>query len=206
MRKNLGGRGQILVFINVITSVILIYTMAIVSLAVSARQTEKIENLKIISKNIAEAGIKKALWCLNQTSGENCNGSYGSNYSGESNISFGVGIYDIVLTTVSGDVKQIESTGYYPDKIKTVSKTVIRTRAATNTDQASFTYALQGGAGGFKLDGHVTVNNGSIYSNGDIDAQESSTISGDVYVAGGTALAPDQQNTTNNADFIFGKF
>lgn len=198
-------KGYILVVVLVLMTALLTYSMALIKTTADAAQTERNINYKAVSSNIAEAGLEKAVWCLNQTVGTNCGGTYGGNYSGESNVAFGGGIYDTVLTTLGGNVKQIEATGYYPNKAKPLGKSVIRTRAGTNTDKASFTYALQGGAGGFKLDGHATVNNGSIYSNGNIDAEKSSTISGDVYVAGGTALAPDQQNTTYNADFIFGQ-
>ena len=204
MPRITGRHGQILVFINVITSVLLIFSMAIVSLATSARQAEKIESLKIISKNIAEAAISKAIWCLNQSDGNNCGGSYGSSYSGENDMSFGGGVFDISITMIDMRTKEIQATAYYPSKIKILSKSIIKTRAATNIDTASFVYGAQVGEGGLEM-GQSSTLNGSVYSLGDISGATGAQITGDAYVAGGTALAPDQQHTDYNLDFTFGK-
>lgn len=198
-------KGYILVVVLVLMTALLTYSLTLIKATVSAAQTERNINYKTVSSNIAEAGVEKAVWCLNQTVGTNCGGTYGSNYSGETNVVFGGGVYDTVLTTLSGSVKQIESTGYYPNKTKPLGKTVIRTRAARNADKASFTYGLQGGAGGFQLDAHAAINNGSVFSNGSMVADQSASVSGDVFIAGGTALAPDELNTAYNANFIFGQ-
>jgi hypothetical protein len=197
-------RGYILITTAVLMSVLLLYSIGLVNLAATARGVEKKENFKVLTNAIAEAGLEKAIWCLNQASGTNCGGTYGANYAGETNVAFGGGIYDTVLTAVSGNVKQIESTAYYPDKTKTLGKTVMKIRAAIANDKVSFTYGVQLGQGGFKMEENSRVN-GSIYALGTIDGDHDATITGDAYVAAGAALSPDQQNTDKNADFIFGK-
>jgi hypothetical protein len=105
---------------------------------------------------------------------------------------------------VNGNVKQIESAGYYPSKTNPLGKTAIRTRAGTAADKVSFTYGIQLGQGGFKMEENSRVN-GSIYAHGTVEGDNSATITGDAYVAAGATLAPDQQDTAYDADFIFGK-
>ncbi len=197
-------KGYIMLVITVLMAGLLVYSATLVKTSVGAEQKERVINYKTISSDLAEAGIEKALWCLNQTAGTNCGGTYGSDYAGESNVTFGGGIYDTIITAISGSVKQIESTGYYPNKTRPLGKTIIRTRAAIAADKVSFTYGVQLGQGGIKLEENSVIN-GSIYAQGTIDGDNEATITGDAYVAAGAALAPDQQNTTYNADYIFGK-
>lgn len=197
-------KGYILLVVMVLMTALLTYSMALIKTTISAAQTERKIDFKSITSNIAEAGIEKAIWCLNQTSGTNCGGTCGSGYAGETNVAFGGGIFDITMTAIDGATKQIEAAAYYPNKAAPVSKTIIRTRAATNTDKASFFYGSQVGAGGMDLRENVTVN-GNVYSNGDIEGEHGAKITGDAYVAGGTALTADRQCETYNADFVFGK-
>jgi len=50
----------------------------------------------------AQAGIDKAIWCLNQSSGTNCGGTYNLNYAGETGISVGSnGYFTTTIATVS---------------------------------------------------------------------------------------------------------
>lgn len=197
-------RGQILIIVNILTSVLLLYSLALVNLTLTARNIEKNDDSKIISTNIAEAGIEKAVWCFNQIEGSNCGGTYGTSYAGEMDVIFEEGIYDITITSIDSNTKQIEATGYYPNKATILSKSIIRTRIATDADRASFIYGAQVGEGGLQMDNNSIIN-GSVYSNGNIIGTSNSQITGDAYVAGGTALVADQEHTTYNDDFIFGK-
>jgi len=199
-----GPKGQVLIIVNAMMTVLLIYSMALVNLAFSARKSEKQLDLKTISQNLAEAGIQKAVWCLNQTDGANCGGSYGGNYSGETDLIFSNGILDITVSAIDSTTKLIESSAYYPNKTVVISKSTIRSKAVTSSEKASFSYGLQVGQGGVEMGSNVTIN-GSVYSHGDIKGSSGVTITGDAYVAGGTALLADQSHDTYNNDFIFGK-
>ena len=198
------NRGQTLVFINVIASVLLIFSLAIVGLALSARQAEKAEDLKIIAKNIAEAAAHKALWCLNQTEGSNCGGSYGAGYAGETNINFGDGVFDVAVANIDARTKEITAAAYYPTKAKTLGKSTIKVRASTAVDKASFIYGARVGEGGLEMDQNSSIY-GSVYSLGGIQGASGAQITGDAYVAQGTALTADQQYAAYNFDLIFGK-
>lgn len=197
-------RGYILIVTGVLMSILLLYSISLVNVAVYARNAEKKEDLKVITNSIAEAGIQKAIWCLNQTSGTNCGGSFGGGYNGESDEVFGGGVFDTVVTNIGGDIKQIEATAYYPNKTKAMSKSVIRTKASVNTDISSFVYGMQVGQGGLEMGTGARIN-GSVYSHGDVSGWSDSEITGDLYVAGGTALDADQSWTVKNGDFIFAK-
>jgi hypothetical protein len=202
------NRGYIIIIVNVLMTVLLIYATTLIRIVISSGQISKKTDLQTSVQNIAEAGIAKALWCLNQSVGTNCGGTFGSAFGGETNAAFGGGVYDTVVTNITATTKELETTAYFPNKTKPVSRIAVRTRASTDTEKISFIYALQSGQGGIHLGEHADVI-GSIYSNGDVTAShendENTNVTGDVYIAGGTALAPDQQNTTYNADFIFGK-
>jgi len=185
-------------------AVLLLYSISLASLALNAGNAEKKENFKVISNAIAESGIQKALWCLNQTSGTNCSGTFGGNYTGEADVSFGGGIFDTTVSDVNGSTKLIESTGYYPNKTRQLSKSTVRVKAAINTDITSFNYGMQVGYGGITMGNNAMID-GSVFSHGDIIGGNGSEITGDAYVAGGTALQANQLWTVKNADFIFGK-
>lgn len=195
--------GYILLVVLALTAALLTYSAALVRITVGAVQTERKIDFKAIALNIAEAGVEKAVWCMNQTTGTNCGGTYGSSYAGETNVSFGGGIYDIVVSAIDAVTKQIEVSGFYPNKTQTLGKTVIRTRVAAATDKASFNYGIQLGQGGFEMEENSTVN-GSIYAHGTVRGDQGATITGDAYVATGAGLNPDQQDTSYDADFIFG--
>ncbi|MFC1612572.1 hypothetical protein ACFL29_01850 [Patescibacteria group bacterium] len=197
-------KGQILVVINILMSVLLIYSLALVNLALAARQFEKTSDFKLIAQNIAEAGIQKAVWCFNQTDGSNCNGTFGGGYAGETDVAFGGGIYDLNVSDIDITTKEVEAIAYFPNKTKTLSKSIIKTRIATDTDLLSFSYGAQMGEGGLEM-GQNAVIHGSVYAENNIIGANGARIAGDVYVAGGTALTADQAYTDYNLDFIFGQ-
>lgn len=146
---------------------------------------------------LAEAGIDKAVASLNIP---------GGNYNGEPETAFGDGYYSVTITTTSNLSKLITSTGYIPNKQSPKVKKTVKI-IASNGAGISFNYGMQIGAGGLVLLGGGNVN-GSIYSNGNVIFGNNTTVTGDVYVAGGTQPIPDQLSDcfgSNCIDFIFGK-
>lgn len=146
--------------------------------------------------NLAEAGIDKAIASLNRP---------GSSYTGESETVFGVGSYSVTVTT-DGNNKIIESTGYVPSKEDPKSKRTVKITASKGVG-TSFNYGVQVGEGGLQMGNSSTVD-GSIYSNGNISMTNNARITGDAFVAGGTASSADQSSVCTApdcTDFIFGK-
>jgi len=73
-----------------------------------------------------------------------------------------------------------------------------------DTTKSSFFYGVQSGQGGITLEENAYVA-GNIYANGNVDGGNGSYASGNVWVAGGTALTPEEQQTTSNSDYTFGR-
>lgn len=146
--------------------------------------------------NLAEAGVDKAIASLNRP---------GSSYTGESEVILGAGSYSVTVTT-AGNNKIIESTGYVPSKENPKSKRTVKIIASKGTG-TSFNYGVQVGEGGLQMGNSSTVD-GSVYSNGNILMTNNARITGDAFVAGGTAAAADQSSVCTApdcTDFIFGK-
>lgn len=146
---------------------------------------------------LAEAGIDKALSSLNKT---------GGSYNGESETSFGDGSYSVTITDKDAANKILQVTGYIPNKANPKTKRVITLQASKGVGIA-FNYGLQVGEGGICMGNGATLN-GSIYSNGNIRGGNSTSITGDVYVAGGPQSSADQESDCTGAncqDYVFGK-
>lgn len=188
--------GQMVVLVTIVIAVVILSTLLTIggsqlyyqnsSYAVEAEQ----------AVNIAEAGVDKAIATMNKV---------GSSYSGELETNMGIGTYEVKITTVGASNKIIESTGYIPNKSKAKAKRTVRIEAAQGIG-TSFTYGVQVGEGGWVLGNSNTIN-GSVYSNFDIIAGSSNTITGDAWIAGGAQPTPDQQTDcagVNCLDYVFG--
>lgn len=196
--------GQALILAVIFLAIIAASSSAILGYVGSVAQAEKRSGENRLAIQIAQAGIEKAIWCLNQSSGTNCGGTFGSNYTGESNVSISPGVFTTTLTTIDTLTKEIESIAFIPNANNPLFSKKIKVRATISSENASFIYGLQVGEDGLTMDNSSTVN-GSVYSNGTIDGGNETKITGDAYVAGGTAPTPNQEWTANNNNFIFGQ-
>lgn len=146
---------------------------------------------------IAEAGLDKALTSLNKT---------GGSYNGETETSFDDGSYSVVVTNKDATDKILQVTSYIPNKTNPKTKRTITMQTSKGVGIA-FNYGLQTGEGGLCM-GNGAILHGSIYSNGNINGGNTTSITGDVYVAGGAQPSADQQSDCTGAncqDYIFGK-
>jgi Tfp pilus assembly protein PilX len=199
------SRGQVLLLSVVLLSVVLGLVGAFTSYLNGVRKATNTFSARAAARQAAQAGIEKALWCLNQTSGTDCGGLYGAGYTGQSSVSIGgSSYYTTSLATLSTTFKTITSTGYYPNVTKPTAIVKLKADVSITTVEASFHYGVQSGEGGFEMGNNAYVA-GNIYANGNIIGSNGAYVTGDAWVAGGTALTPDQQQTTNNADYTFGQ-
>ncbi len=193
IRKN----GQILILVFVALGVVLFTVLFIIGGAQVYFQNAQYSLQAEKATAIAEAGVDKALNSLNKT---------GGSYNGEVETLLGDGSYSVTITNQSGANKVLEVTGYIPGKANPKVKRTIKIQV-TNGLGIAFNYGLQIGEGGICMGNGATLN-GSVYSNGNISGGNSTMITGDVYVAGGTQIAADQQSDcigVNCQDYIFGK-
>lgn len=195
--------GQTIVVAVVFIAALLILSLSIVNRGTSVSQENRLVNQKISARALAEAGIEKALYCLNQSVGTDCGGTFGSNYTGETDIPLNDGTFSITVTTIDGATKNIISTGYIPNSSNPKNTVTIKTQATINSETVSFNYGMQSGIGGLEMYNTSKII-GNVFTNGSIEGHNSAQITGNATVAGATAVTSDQSNTTQNANFGFG--
>src|SRR3989338_11147749 len=164
-------------FATLMTSIFL-FIMLTVSLAFldyifsNKRQTDAAGNAVSV-KHIAEAGIEKAAWMLNNDAG----------YTGETATSFGDGEFSVAVNNITGSEKEIESTGFIPSAANPKISRTTKVKVEIDSTIVSFNYGVQTGNGGFVM-GNNSVINGNIYSNGTIVGANGAQINGDGTSAG----------------------
>ncbi|OGL74022.1 hypothetical protein A3C96_00695 [Candidatus Uhrbacteria bacterium RIFCSPHIGHO2_02_FULL_60_10] len=164
----------------IILFLVLTFGLAVINMALTGRQAGKRLQESMTAGQIAEAGIQKAIFCTNATTGTNCGGTYGGTYAGETDVSFGGGKFTTVVS-ISGTDRTVTSTGYSPAGNPATIK--VDLTLLPPTDDPSFSYALQTGAGGAYMANNSSIS-GTIYSNGDIVCNSTNAIvTGDAYSA-----------------------
>ncbi len=127
---------------------------------------------------LAESGIEKAIWELNQTQ---------SAYTGETDTALDGGKFTTQVETDPADPNKriITSTGFYPEDVAFPAKRQIRIYASAESSEESiaFHYAIQIGDLGLLMYSNSEVN-GNTYSNGDITGYSNTQINGDAYAVG----------------------
>lgn len=172
-------RGFALISVVLIALLVLAYGITFTKYVYTQQKTATTKKDTDNAEQVAEAGVAKAMYCLNATTGANCGGKYGITYAGESNVTVGSGTFTTTLTG-SGTTRTISSVG-----TSTSGKVVTIDVDATNvpqTDSLAFSYALQSGNGGAQIDNNATVN-GTMYSGGNVTCGSGGTITGDAYVS-----------------------
>ncbi len=201
MRRN---RGQVLVLSAVLLSVVLGLVGAFITYLGGVRKATNTFSARAAARQAAQAGIQKAIWCLNQPTGTHCGGTYGATFAGETGVSIGSAVYTTTIATLAGTLKTVTATGYYPSVALPISTVTLKADVGIDTVNASFFYGVQSGNGGFELGNNAFVS-GNLYANGPITGSSGSYVTGTVYVAGGTALTADQEQTNNTSDYVFGQ-
>lgn len=189
-------KGQIIVLTLVVISLVLFTTLFIISGSLLYSQNTNFSLQTAQAINLAEAGVDKAIASLNSSAGS---------YIGDLVTPFGGGEYLVTVTTL-GNNKIIESTGYIPSKNNAKAKKMVKVQVSKGTG-VSFKYGVQVGEGGLQLGSNNKVI-GSVYSNGNITANNDNEITGDAWIARGTQPSADQSTDCegiNCIDYIFGK-
>jgi Tfp pilus assembly protein PilX len=185
MKKNCynNQKGQIILIGLVFFGILVLFSAAILSYISTNLKSESQNIAKVQALQLAEAGIDKAAYELNQD----------SNYSGESNTALGGGTFTISVSMVNSSTRAITSTGYVPDSSNPKAVRTVKTTLTINNNVISFNYGVQAGNGGFVMNGGATVN-GNIYSNGNIVATNGVHITGSATAANPPGISADQTN------------
>lgn len=171
--------GYSLVAVTIMTAIILSLTVSMVNYMLSSKKTGKAIEMNYAAIEIANAGVDKVIFCLNETSGTNCGGTFGSNYIGETDVAMGNGSFTTTLTG-TGVERTLTSTGTTSTGISVTI--IVKATSVPPTDDAAFSYALQSGEGGVYMENNSEIT-GTIYTDGDVECQSTiATINGDAYV------------------------
>ncbi|OGL74021.1 hypothetical protein A3C96_00690 [Candidatus Uhrbacteria bacterium RIFCSPHIGHO2_02_FULL_60_10] len=180
----LGGRphrGFALLSAALLLILVMAFGMTVVNFSMTTSRSNKVAQLRLTAEQIAEAGVNRAVACLNAVSGANCGGFFGTAYPGEVDVTFGGGSFTTIVTG-SGELRSVISVGLPASgPARTVQTDVTRDpiyAAATNFD-----FALQAGDAGVIFQNGADINDGSIWSNADVLCGNNSDIDQDVYVA-----------------------
>jgi Tfp pilus assembly protein PilX len=186
MRNNhKGQKGQIIIVGIVFFAIMILFSTATLRYVSTYQKSEHQNVEKVQALQLAEAGMDKAAYQLNQDSG----------YAGESNTALGNGTFTTSVTTVNSTTRAITATGYIPDSSNPQAVSTIKATMIINDSVISFNYGVQSGNGGFVMNGGATVN-GNIYSNGNIVATNGVHITGSATAANPPASHSDQANNS----------
>lgn len=175
-----GRQGFTLASVAVLIGIIMVFGLALVASVMYSNQTGQHYTSAISAEQIAEAGVDKALYCFKATTGGDCGGSYGSSYTGESNVSVGEGEF---TTTISGSSPTWTITSEGTDATGRSQTVEVEVSDNPPDDSPDFSHALQAGQDGIYMENNATVE-GSVYSAGNVGCQGTNAkIDGDVYVS-----------------------
>src|SRR3989344_997026 len=191
-RQKLKHAGQILILAVIFLAVVMILAASLFGRVADFVRFGSNQILKEQAVNLAEAGVDKALWQLNQTAGS---------YTGEADTTMGtVGTFSLTVSDINATNKTITSTGFVPNSQSPRAKKTIKVKATVTTTTVSFHYGVQVGSYGLRMEENSKVI-GNVYSNGSIEGDNGATITQDAYVAGGVFSTPDQENSTKETEF-----
>lgn len=186
--------GNTLLMVMVFTMVVLTFVTIIYSRTNQHVQVETRRVSEQAATRVAESGIEKAVWCLNNPSNTtDCPGN--PNYTGEANIPFGHGAYTSTVTG-SGNTRTINVVSTVNGTLGTVTRELSVTLTTSNTS-ASFQYGVQAGEGGITLDNNASIL-GNAYTNGSIVGSNGSSITGDAILAASNATLDQSSNPSVN--------
>ncbi|MFH1046984.1 MAG: hypothetical protein V1738_01675 [Patescibacteria group bacterium] len=172
--------GFMTIFMTVILAFLFVVGLSLLAYVLTTKKIGKQVGGEVLSVQIAEAGVQKAMFCLNTTNGAQCGGHYGINYMGESTVDIGTGYFSTVLTG-DGVNRTITAVGTTYDGFSQTVAVGITT--VPPTDDTQFAYALQSGEGGAHLENNAIIS-GTLYSNGNVTCQTPQAIvDGDIYVS-----------------------
>ncbi|MSU74307.1 hypothetical protein EXS57_00840 [Candidatus Kaiserbacteria bacterium] len=170
-------KGYILVLALVFLGIFFTTSSAYLSSVTSATRDTRIHIAGAQALSIAEAAMDVAAYQINQN----------PSYSGESNTSFGDGVFSISVSTIDSNTKLITATGTVPNNQNPLSARTIKAKIGLSSDVVSFHYGVQAGQGGFRLENSSKII-GNVYSGGSVIGTSQNYIYGDVVSSGASGL------------------
>ena len=175
VRRN--ERGQILLLALAFAAIMLVSLTSLVGYVTLGARTQRDAVASSQALALAEAGIDKAIYELNQN----------SNYTGETNTSLPGGVFVTTVSTIDSVMKRITSTGSVTSTTNPTAVRVVKATVGIDTSTVSFQFGVQAGEGGVDLQNSASVR-GNLYSTGPVTGANSNIVRGDVISAGASGL------------------
>lgn len=178
--------GYTLIIIGVFLFIFITGAATLTAFATSnIRAVRRLNSLRVAGL-LADAGIAKAVWCLNHDIDADCGGAAGLSYVGEGPTAINTGTFTTEVQD-SGNDKLVYATGTTPTGVERAFKVTVQQIAAT-TD-VSFNFGAQIGEGGLKMGNNSVIVGaggtfGNVHSNGNIECGANGAISGTAVVSG----------------------
>lgn len=187
-KSRLKLKGESLLIGIILLTVILILAAALFSRVAGFLRFGSNTILREQALYLAEAGLEKAIWQLNETAGS---------YSGETNTYLpgwpdDLGQFSVSVNTINPSLKTITATGCVPKCASPRAKVTVKSDAKITSTTISFGYAVQTGDGGITMHQSSTID-GTAYSNSNISKGLGSgqVITGDAWAVGTISNPPD---------------
>lgn len=169
--------GYVLVLALVFLGIFFTSASAYLSSVTGSARSARYDIASAQALTIAEAGIDKAVYQLNQN----------LSYVGETNTTLVPGAFTITVSTIDGSTKQITATGFVPNSTNPVATKIIKANIGITNTNISFHYGIQSGNGGFKMENSSTVT-GNVFSDGPVIGDSQNYIYGSVVSSGANGL------------------
>ncbi|MDO8231817.1 MAG: hypothetical protein Q7T37_01265 [bacterium] len=167
------NQGYILVLALVFLGIFFTASAAYLNFVTTSARSARVDIAQSQALAIAEAGMNKAVYQLNQN----------PSYTGETNTTFGEGVFTVTVSNINSVTKRVTATGYVPNSTNPTATKTIKADVGINGAVVSFRYGVQAGMGGFSLENTSSIT-GNVYSGGSVIGSSQNYIYGDVISAG----------------------
>src|SRR3989338_4171525 len=174
-------KGQIIIIALIFMAVVLVLVSSLVGYACIQTSSHRQAVAKTQALSVAEAGIEAVVWKLNNQQG----------YNGEAGTIYGGGVYNVVITNLTGSLKLARVEAFVPDAVNPRAKRVLQATITIGSSNISFNYGVQVGSGGLKMDNNSTVN-GNVYASGTIIGDNNGVRIAGTAISGGASGKIDE--------------
>lgn len=186
-RASSGRRGYVLLTTLIFLAIFLTVFVGFINYTTLYARSEHIAVADAQALALAEAGIDKAIYELNQNAG----------YPGETNTALGAGTFTTTVASVNSSTKRITVVARVPNSTSPRATRTAKADVTINADIIAFQFGVQSDNGGVDMQNFSSVR-GNLFSNGPITGANSNIVRGDA-ISGGPSGSVDGVHATGTA-------
>jgi hypothetical protein len=179
-----GDAGFALISAVALMSLVAGFGILITHYVLSTRTASKHLETQVYTTQLAEAGLFKALFCLNSTDDAKCGGVAGPDYTGESDIIVDTGRFTSTVTG-TGTERQLTVTGYTASGQRKTLRADLSSLPPYSPIQ--FAGPVHGGGNGVLIYNQAVVRGGTINADSSLTCGSNVTLYGNVSLSKGGA-------------------